>query len=159
MGRLCVDRRPEKHVFINRVGQPLTRFGVHAMVTRYAAHIAPLRAGKRVSPHTIRHTTATHLPRAGVDINTIRSWLGHVSLPTTNLYAEVDLEMKAKALATCTIEAGGRRGRKPWRDDPGLMHFLQRLWLARRVSPRPWFCPTLRQGCRRSRPKSFSRLL
>ena len=51
---------------------------------------------KRVSPHTIRHTTATHLLRAGVDINTIRAWLGHVSLATTNVYAEVDLEMKAK---------------------------------------------------------------
>ncbi len=54
---------------------------------------------KRVSPHTIRHTTATHLLRAGVDINTIRAWLGHVSINTTNIYAETDLEMKAKALA------------------------------------------------------------
>ena len=54
---------------------------------------------KRVSPHTIRHTTAVHLLRAGVDINTIRAWLGHVSLDTTHIYAEVDLEMKAKALA------------------------------------------------------------
>jgi site-specific recombinase XerD len=46
-----------------------------------------------------RHTTATHLLRAGVDINTIRAWLGHVSIDTTNIYAETDLEMKAKALA------------------------------------------------------------
>jgi integrase/recombinase XerD len=70
--------------------------------TGYAAAVAaslPSLAGKRVSPHTIRHTTATHLLRAGVDINTIRAWLGHVSLNTTNVYAEVDLEMKAKALA------------------------------------------------------------
>ena len=51
----------------------------------------------------IRHTTAVHLLRAGVDINTIRAWLGHVSLDTTNVYAEVDLEMKAKALSTCEI--------------------------------------------------------
>ena len=43
----------------------------------------PSLANKRVSPHTIRHTTATHLLRAGVDINTIRAWLGHVSLNTT----------------------------------------------------------------------------
>jgi hypothetical protein len=63
----------------------------------------PSLTKKRVSPHTIRHTTATHLLRAGVDINTIRAWLGHVSLNTTNVYAEVDLEMKAKALATCEV--------------------------------------------------------
>ncbi|MFQ6160820.1 MULTISPECIES: tyrosine-type recombinase/integrase [Sinorhizobium] len=54
-------------------------------------------------PHTIRHTTAVHLLRAGVDINTIRAWLGHVSLDTTHIYAEVDLEMKAKALAKVDI--------------------------------------------------------
>jgi integrase/recombinase XerD len=65
----------------------------------------PSLAKKRVSPHTIRHTTATHLLRAGVDINTIRAWLGHVSVDTTNVYAEVDLEMKAKALAAC--DTGG----------------------------------------------------
>jgi site-specific recombinase XerD len=59
---------------------------------------------KRIAPHTIRHTTATHLLRAGVDINTIRCWLGHVSLETTNIYAETDLAMKAKALAMCEVK-------------------------------------------------------
>jgi len=63
----------------------------------------PSLAAKRVSPHSIRHTTATHLLRAGVDINTVRAWLGHVSLDTTNIYVEVDLEMKAKALAKCEV--------------------------------------------------------
>ena len=58
---------------------------------------------KRISPHVLRHTTAVHLLRAGVDINTIRAWLGHVSLDTTHIYAEVDLEMKAKALAGVDI--------------------------------------------------------
>nr|WP_250866487.1 tyrosine-type recombinase/integrase [Caballeronia sp. INSB1] len=47
----------------------------------------------------MRHTTATYLLRAGVDINTIRAWLGHVSLNTTNIYAQIDLEMKSRALA------------------------------------------------------------
>lgn len=45
----------------------------------------------------MRHTTAMYLLRAGVDINTIRAWLGHVSLDTTNIYAEIDLETKALA--------------------------------------------------------------
>ena len=86
----------------------------------------PSLAKKRVSPHTIRHTTATHLLRAGVDINTIRAWLGHVSIDTTNVYAEVDLEMKAKALAACDT---GRKGyeRKMWRKNPRVMEFLRSL--------------------------------
>ena len=125
---LVSSRGPQEHVFLNRRGQPLTRFGIHALVERYAAKVAtklPSVAKKRVSPHTIRHTTATHLLRSGVDINTIRAWLGHVSLSTTNVYAEVDLEMKAKALANCEVEGGG--GTKPWREDKGLMEFLRGL--------------------------------
>ncbi len=58
---------------------------------------------KRISPHNIRHTTAVHLLQSGVDINTIRAWLGHVSLETTNVYVEIDLEMKAKALAAVDV--------------------------------------------------------
>jgi site-specific recombinase XerD len=126
---LVHGRAEQEHVFLNRRGQPLTRFGIHAMVERYAVLVAkkmPSVATKRVSPHTIRHTTATHLLRAGVDINTIRAWLGHVSLATTNVYAEVDLEMKAKALASCEVEGEGEAP-KPWREDKGLMEFLRTL--------------------------------
>ncbi len=125
---LVCDRSPAEHVFLNRRGMPLTRFGIHTMVERSAARAASQvgsLASKRVSPHTIRHTTATHLLRSGVDINTIRAWLGHVSLATTNVYAEVDLEMKAKALANCEVE--GRSGEKPWKEDVGLMDFLRTL--------------------------------
>lgn len=98
------------------------------MVDHIAAKVVvslPTRAAKRVSPHTIRHTTATHLLRSGVDINTIRAWLGHVSLATTNIYAEVDLEMKAKALANCEVH--GEQSGKPWKEDKGLMEFLRSL--------------------------------
>jgi integrase/recombinase XerD len=122
------DRSSAENVFLNRSGQPLTRFGIHTLVERYAAQVArqqPSVAKKRVSPHTIRHTTATHLLRAGVDINTIRAWLGHVSITTTNVYAEVDLEMKAKALANCEVKTD--QPQKPWRDDKGLMEFLRTL--------------------------------
>jgi integrase/recombinase XerD len=129
---LIGDRAASEYVFLNRRGQPLTRFGIHALVERYAAKVAaklPSIAKKRVSPHTIRHTTATHLLRSGVDINTIRAWLGHVSLTTTNVYAEVDLEMKAKALANCEVE--GKKGKKhkttPWKEDKRLMEFLRTL--------------------------------
>lgn len=60
-----------------------------------------------------------------MDINTIRAWLGHVCLSTTNVYAEVDLDMKAKALATCQI--GETQPKKAWREDKGLMSFLKEL--------------------------------
>lgn len=72
-----------------------------------------------------RHTTATHLLRAGVDINTIRAWLGHVSINTTNIYAEVDLEMKTKALAMCEVEE--KKTNTHWRNNKGIMEFLNGL--------------------------------
>ena len=59
-----------------------------------------------------------------MEINTIRAWLGHVSLSTTKIYAEVDLEMKA--LANCEV-AEGDAPRGPWREDSDLMEFLRRL--------------------------------
>jgi len=125
---LVGDRDTAEHVFLNRRGQPLMRFGIHALVERYATVVAaklPSVAKKRASPHTIRHTTATHLLRAGVDINTVRAWLGHVSLATTNVYAEVDLEMKAKALSSCEVKDG--KPNKLWREDQRLMEFLKAL--------------------------------
>ena len=125
---LVVGKSAKGHAFLNRCGEPLTRFGVHALVERYAARAAsqmPSLQEKRVSPHTIRHTTATHLLRAGVDINTIRAWLGHVSLATTNVYAEVDMEMKAKALEKCKIE--DTLPKAPWRENADLMAFLRNL--------------------------------
>jgi integrase/recombinase XerD len=122
---LVEQRSPSERVFLNRCGRPLTRFGIHTMIERYVEKLfaqMPSLKSKRVSPHTIRHTTATHLLRAGVDINTIRAWLGHVSLNTTNIYAEVDLEMKAKALAACEVTA--TKPTRRWREDAGLMAFL-----------------------------------
>lgn len=126
---LIANRDPSEHVFLNRCNQPLTRFGIHTMVKRHAKKLLSLFPSiqkKKISPHTIRHTTATHLLRSGVDINTIRAWLGHVSINTTNIYAEVDLEMKAKALACCEITGYGKESKK-WKDDKNLMSFLDSL--------------------------------
>ncbi len=122
------DRQSGEHVFLNRYGRPITRFGIHGLVERYSQKITtcfPSLGAKQVSPHCIRHTTATHLLRAGVDINTIRAWMGHVSLDTTNIYAEIDLEMKAAALARCEVK-GVKPGRR-WKEDKGIMAFLRGL--------------------------------
>lgn len=106
---LIGGRDPGRPMFLNRYGDTMTRFGIHALVARHAeaaAEKVPSLRAKRISPHTIRHTTATRLLRAGVDLNTIRAWLGHVSLDTTHVYAETDLALKAKALAACDPGTG-----------------------------------------------------
>lgn len=126
---LTAGRNPTERVFLNRTGQPVTRSGIHALVKRTAKRACtstPSLANKKVGPHVIRHTTASHLLRAGVDLNTIRGWLGHVSLDTTNIYAEIDLETKARALAACEVSDEDPH-RKPWRKQPALMEFLHGL--------------------------------
>ena len=128
LSRLVAERDKTDSVFLSRVNQSLTRFGIHRVVTQYASlasRAVPTLATKRVSPHTIRHTTAVHLLRSGVDINTIRAWLGHASLDTTHIYAEVDMEMKAKALAS--VDISGLKGPPQQRSLPSLMAFLKAL--------------------------------
>ncbi len=120
-------RGSDEPVFLNRRNQPYTRFGIHALVKRHAGAVRsrfPDLVGKRISPHIVRHTAASHLLRAGADLNTIRGWLGHISLDTTNVYAEADLEMKAKALARCDIGDDAQDFR--WRT-PELLEFLRNL--------------------------------
>jgi len=110
LAELVVNRGPRERVFLNRRGEPITRFGIHKLVRRCvlkAIRRMPSLTTKRVSPHTIRHATAMHLLRAGVDINTIRAWLGHVSIDTTNVYAEIDLEMKARLSPSVRFQTKG----------------------------------------------------
>lgn len=126
---LTGERDGSEPVFLNRCDRPMTRSGIHSLVKRCAAragdHMSSLKE-KKVGPHVIRHSTASHLLQSGVDINTIRAWLGHVSLTTTNVYAEINLETKARALATCAV-SGTTKARKRWRDQPDLMEFLRKL--------------------------------
>lgn len=125
---LVAGRSSQHFVFLNRLNQPLTRFGIYSLVSRAVAQACkalPSLAAKRISPHCLRHSCAVHLLRSGVDIDTIRAWLGHVSLDTTHIYAEADLEMKAKALARCDLPSEVKI--KPWHTDPGIINFLNAL--------------------------------
>lgn len=121
-----VEQHPEARVFTNRQGEPLTRYGVRYILGRYvqlASESCPTLRKKNVHPHTMRHTTAMHLLQSGVDLNTIRCWLGHADLATTNRYVEIDLEMKRRALG----EIPPPRGRRPAVVDKSLLGWLEAL--------------------------------
>ena len=88
-------------LFTNRQGTTLTRFGVRYLLRKYlalsCAAVSTIQ-GKRLHPHSLRHTTAIHLLKAGVDFATISQWLGHASLNTTMRYARADIDLKRQAL-------------------------------------------------------------
>jgi integrase/recombinase XerD len=119
----------DAHVFLNRSGQPLGRFGISNIIGKYcikAASAMPSLKTKTVTPHTIRHTTAMHLLKSGVEINVIRSWLGHAYLKTTHRYVEIDLALKQEALKSC--ELGNARSKIPsWQASPGILAWLESL--------------------------------
>jgi len=92
----------DQPVFLNSRGLAMTRFGVRYLLQKYvvaAVKEAPTLADKRIHPHSIRHTTAVFLLKAGVDFATISQWLGHASLNTTMRYARADIDLKRQALA------------------------------------------------------------
>ena len=122
--RRLVERRPSGTdedpaaaiVFRNQRGKPLTRFGVRHRLQKHLASgaaVAPTLSGKRLHPHSLRHSTAVQLLKADVDFATISQWLGHSSVNTTMRYARVDIDLKRTALSQVFPEAlappnGGR---------------------------------------------------
>ena len=91
-----------QRVFLNANGAPITRFGIRYITRKYGAQAQvkqPTMTAKRVNPHSIRHTSAMHLLRAGNDINMVSYWLGHADINTTHIYVQIDMEMKQKMIA------------------------------------------------------------
>lgn len=83
-------RPSDAPVFASHQGRPLTRFGIYKLVRRHTRQLERATTQRRgISPHVFRHTVAVHLLEAGAEPNVIRGWLGHVSLDTTNRYAEI----------------------------------------------------------------------
>ncbi|MBM4092183.1 MAG: integrase [Planctomycetes bacterium] len=116
-------------IFLNHRGQPLTRFGVRLILQKHvrkAALSLPSLKHKRLHPHSVRHSTAVHLLRSGVDLSTIANWLGHVSINTTNKYLTLDLETKRQALAKAKPITSNRRS-ATWRSDRNLIKWLESL--------------------------------
>jgi site-specific recombinase XerD len=124
-------REPTGPVFCSRPGVALRRFGIYKLVRRHGAILDSKGAHpRRVTPHLFRHTAAVHLLEAGVEVNVIRGWLGHVSLETTNRYAELTVRAKEAALSKCEPPSNTSAGapRQPiWKDDRALLDWLKTL--------------------------------
>ena len=86
------------HVFLTEKGKPLQREYIWTLIKALAkrAHIT-----KSISPHTFRHTLATHLKQAGADLNTIKEILGHESIADTLRYAHLDLNNLREVIEKC----------------------------------------------------------
>ncbi|WP_096670625.1 tyrosine-type recombinase/integrase [Polaromonas sp. AET17H-212] len=111
----------------NRDGHAMTRCNAAqrlALAVEFATAKQPSLAGKRISPHTVRHSTAMHLLQSGVPFNVIALWLGHENVNTTHQYVEADLTMKEKALGN--IEEPDTK-LKRFRASDSLMRFLEGL--------------------------------
>jgi site-specific recombinase XerD len=118
----------DKAIFVNRYGDPLGAAGVRYKLRQYvqtAVQQAPSLKGKRVTPHTFRHSAAVALIAAGVDVTVIRSWLGHVHLDTTNRYAQANLATKRHALEKITDGRPTEPAR--WKGDDELLNWLDEL--------------------------------
>src|SRR5580704_5277581 len=88
-------------IFPARGGGRISRSGIEdrlasAVATAISSH--PSLRARRISPHTLRHTTAMHLLQSGVDVTVIALWLGHESPATTHMYIGADIAMKKRAL-------------------------------------------------------------
>lgn len=114
-------------LFPSARGNSLTRNGVSFLLGRLverALKKCPSLSGKKISPHCVRHTTGTHLLKAGVDISVIALWLGHESLESTHIYVEADLAMKEKAMQKLPPSGDNMPRYKP---KDSVMSFLSSL--------------------------------
>lgn len=114
-------------LFPNARGTKMTRSGIEKRLRDAvckASNTCPSLKAKRVSPHTLRHTTAMHLLQSGVDITLIAMWLGHESIETTHIYITTDMEMKETALKALQEPSCGDFRFRP---NDKLMAFLESL--------------------------------
>jgi integrase/recombinase XerD len=119
--------QPPDPLFPTRLGGRLSRDAIERLVAKHAkaaATACPSMAGKKVTPHTLRHSTAMALLRGGVDISVIAMWLGHETTEATQIYLHADMSIKERALARVALPTS-RPGRYTPPDT--LLNFLDNL--------------------------------
>lgn len=95
--QMTIQRGAEDYAFLNRHGRPLTRVMIFYII-RDLAERAGIR--KVISPHTLRHSFATHMLQNGADLRIIQQLLGHESIATTEIYTHVDVTDLRRAILT-----------------------------------------------------------
>ena len=124
-----LDSQSDQTLFRNHRGGPLTRFGARLILQRHvirATAVLPSMKHKRIHPHSLRHSTAVHLLKSGVDLSTIAHWLGHTSINTTHKYVTIDLAAKRAAIAKAEPVTKSKRLPR-WRTDNDLLTWLESL--------------------------------
>lgn len=81
-----LKRRQTPYIFVNRLGHGLSRQGLWKLIKKYVQQIGITRS---ISPHTLRHSFATHLLEGGADLRTLQHFLGHVDISTTQIYTHI----------------------------------------------------------------------
>ena len=118
-----------EYLFLSSRGGPMTRSGIGRRVALHAqaaVTACPSLQGRKITPHTFRHTTALHLIDAGNDIFVLKDWLGHAHIRTSSQYVEISVERKRKALEKVPPPGGGNPTEIPRWTQPAIMEFLMR---------------------------------
>ncbi len=110
-GRPVLGRkgRGVPEVFLNTLGRPLSRQSAWAVLQNASTHagLTKVDGGTRISPHTLRHSFATHLLAGGADVRVVQEMLGHASVTTTQIYTKVTVDHLREVYASSHPRALG----------------------------------------------------
>lgn len=125
------DNIGKQPLFVNAHGRKLTSAGLTHIIMMYADKVKekhPVLIPDRLSPHSFRHSKATHLLQAGMNIIYVRDFLGHSSVRTTEVYARMDSEQKRKALEAAAADIVPQsQSAETWNNDEKLLNWLKGL--------------------------------